>query len=1125
MCGGSSKIVCPLCETAMQQSTASGQALWLYPLPEALSYPALEQEVLAFWERERIFERSLEQRRHAPRFRFYEGPPTVNGRPGIHHVMARTIKDVVCRYKTMCGFYVRRQAGWDCHGLPIELAVEQQLGIVNKREIETRYGVERFNQACRELVWQHIEMEGGWRSLTRRMGYWIDMEHAYITCSNEYIESLWWALKQLFDRGLIYRGFKVVPQSPTIETPLSSHELALGYREVRDPSVFFRVRVVQPSHPALEGAALLVWTTTPWTLFGNVALAVHPAVRYVRVRHRRAGSGQLEELVLAEARLSVLEGDSEVVASLSGAEMVGTVYEPIFATPTVDRAQYPSALTVLPADLVSTEEGTGIVHIAPAFGVEDFELGQRYGLPLLQPVTPDGHFTAEVPEFAGRAIKTFRYHDRVEEGADRDIIAALDRGRKLYRATFDYVHTYPHCWRTGNPVMYYARQSWFLRSPVYKERMLQLNEQIRWQPPEIGSGRFGNWLEEVKEWALSRDRYWGTPLPIWVSEDGTEMFAIGSIAELMEGLYEFPDGRRVPVREAGVAIDLHRPFVDRIIFMRNGKVFRRTPEVVDVWFDSGAMPFAQFHYPFENRELFADQFPADFIAEGVDQTRGWFYTLHNLATVLFDQPAFRSVVVNELILDKHGVKMSKSKGNVVDPFAVIERYGADAVRWYLLAANPPWKPVQFDEEEIGRTVVANFLRALVNVYNFFALYARIDGFSGTEPEVPVAERPQIDRWVLSRLQTVLQQYREAMEAYELTQAVRLVQEFVLEEVSNWYVRRNRRRFWKGERDLEKLAAYQTLYTVLRGILLMMAPVVPFLAEALYWRLRRPEEALSVHLLDLPMPELELQDLELEGCMALARRIVELVRQLRERARLKTRQPLRRILIPVLSREQERAIRSMASLIVEEVNVKAIEFLPPEVDVVRWTAKPRYRIVGKRFGKRVAEIERALAALSQDVLRRFHETGRLVLQLEGGAVELGRDDIELRSQEIEGWLVASDGGLTVALDTTLDEELRREGLAREFVFWVQNLRKQAGFSVTDRIRIVYAAPPEVRQAVEALSDYVQRETLAESLIFAACPEGQAVDIDGYRAYICIERVQPVRLEDGGKAAWRLGSEVV
>ncbi|GBD07060.1 Isoleucine--tRNA ligase [bacterium HR21] len=1091
--------------------------MWLEQLPEQPHYPELEQQVLQFWEQERIFERSLQQRQHAPRFRFYEGPPTVNGKPGIHHVMARTIKDMVCRYKTMCGYYVRRQAGWDCHGLPIELAVEQQLGIANKREIETRYGIEHFNRACKELVWHHIEMEGGWRSLTRRMGYWIDMDGAYITCSNQYIESLWWALKQLFDRGLIYRGFKVVPQSPTIETPLSSHELALGYKEVRDPSVFLRVRILQPSHPGLEGAAFLVWTTTPWTLFGNAALAVHPEIPYVRVRNRRTLDGEehIEELVLAEARLAVLEGDSVVLQRFSGAELVGTVYEQIFPDIPIDREQYPHALTVLPAEFVSTEEGTGVVHIAPAFGVEDFELGKQYGLPLLQPVTPDGHFTEEIREFAGRAIKTFRYNDRVEEGADREIVAALRRMGKLYRATFDYVHTYPHCWRTGNPVMYYARQSWFLRSPAYRERMLELNEQIRWQPPEIGAGRFGNWLREVKEWALSRDRYWGTPLPIWISEDGTEMFAIGSIAELLQGLYEFPDGRRVPLPEAlqqGVELDLHRPFVDRVVFVRQGKLFRRTPEVVDVWFDSGAMPFAQFHYPFENRELFAEQFPADFIAEGVDQTRGWFYTLHNLATVLFDQPAFRSVVVNELILDKHGVKMSKSKGNVVDPFAVIERYGADAVRWYLLAANPPWKPMLFNEEEIERTVVANFLRALTNVYNFFALYARIDGFSGTEPEVPVTERPDIDRWVLSRLHSVALQYRQAMEAYELTEAVRLLQDFVLEDVSNWYVRRNRRRFWKGEHDRDKLAAYQTLYTVLRGICTMMAPAAPFLAEVLYQRLRRPEEPLSVHLLDMLEPQLELRQPELERRMELARQIASLVRRLRERARIKTRQPLRRILIPALP-GQQREIRSVERLILDEVNVKSIEFLPPEVEVVSWSAKPNYRKLGKQLGKRMAHLERLLASLSQDELRRFHETGRLVVQLEGELLELGPDDIELRSQEIEGWLVASEGEITVALDTTLDEELRREGLVREFVFWVQNLRKQAGLEVTDRIRIVCSAPPELQQAVEALRDYVQRETLAESLIFAPCPSGQPVEVNGYRATICVERLSTSQSDKG------------
>ncbi|MEN3026468.1 MAG: isoleucine--tRNA ligase [Chlorobiota bacterium] len=1082
--------------------------MWLEQLGETLNLSALEHEVLAFWERERIFERSLEQRRQAPRFRFYEGPPTVNGKPGIHHVMSRTIKDVVCRYKTMCGYYVRRQAGWDCHGLPIELAVEKELGIVDKREIETAYGVERFNQACKELVWRYIEMEEGWRSLTRRMGYWIDLDNAYITCSNEYIESLWWALKQLFDRGLIYRGFKVVPQSPTIETPLSSHELALGYREVRDPSVFVRVRVVQPSRPGVERAALLVWTTTPWTLFGNAALAVHPEVTYALVRNRRPNDSPeaAEELILAEACLSVLEGEVEVVERFSGAELVGTVYEQIFPDLPIDRTQYPNALTVLPAEFVTTGEGTGIVHIAPAFGVEDFELGQRYGLPLLQPVTPNGHFAEQVREFAGRAVKTFRYNDRVEEGADRDIVAALRRMGKLYRATFDYVHTYPHCWRTGNPIIYYARLSWFLKSPAYKERMLELNEQIRWQPSEIGAGRFGNWLQEVKEWALSRDRYWGTPLPIWISEDGTEMFAIGSIAELMEGLYEFPDGRRVPLREAGVEIDLHRPFVDRVVFLRNGKLFRRTPEVVDVWFDSGAMPFAQFHYPFENQELFTEQFPADFIAEGVDQTRGWFYTLHNLATVLFDRPAFRSVVVNELILDKQGQKMSKSKGNVVDPFAVIERYGADAVRWYLLSANPPWKPMLFNEEEIGRTVVANFLRALVNVYNFFALYARIDGFTGAEPEVPISERPEIDRWILSRLQAVLQQYREAMDDYELTRAVRLVQDFVLEDVSNWYVRRNRRRFWKGERDQEKLAAYQTLYAVLQGTLLMMAPVAPFLAEALYQRLRRDGQPLSIHLLDMPEPKAELRDVELERRMGLARQIAGLVRQLRERARLKVRQPLQRILIPAASQQLRRDIRSVEALIADEVNIKAIEFLPPEVDVVRWKAKPNYRLLGKRLGKRMPLLEKALAELPQAALRRFSETGRLVVELEGEKIELSREEVELRSTELEGWLVATEGELTVALDTTLTEELRAEGLAREFVFWVQNLRKQAGLAVTDRIRIICTAPPELQQALELLREYVQRETLAENLIFAPCPAGQPVDVNGYRAYICIEHLQ-------------------
>lgn len=1078
---------------------------------DEINFPALEERILEFWETTGAFERTQQMRldEGAPWFNFYEGPPTANGAPGIHHMMARTVKDTICRYKTMRGYYVRRQAGWDTHGLPVEIAASKELGLLTRTDI-LAYGIDRFNQYCRALVERHISMPGGWRYLTRRMGFWVDLDAAYMTCSNEYIESVWWSLKQLFDRGLIVKGFKVVPQSPTIETPLSSHELSLGYRVVRDPSVFLKVRVLEPAHPALDNALLLVWTTTPWTLFGNVALAVHPDVDYVVVaaRPKKSPDAPQERYVLAAPRLEVLtkEWEVEEMARLRGKEMVGTRYEQIFDDIRLDLEAYPNALCILPGDFVTTEEGTGIVHIAPAFGQDDFEMMQRFHLPMPVPVTPNGHFTAEVREFAGRAIKTFTYPDgSTEEGADRDIVALLKARGKILKATFDYEHSYPHCWRTGNPIMYYARESWFIRSPAYRDRMIELNRAIRWQPPEIGSGRFGNWLDEVKDWALSRDRFWGTPLPIWVSDDG-DAFAVGSIEELMDGFIEQPGGGRVPVASVVEQLDLHRPFVDQIVFERHGKLYRRVPDVIDVWYDSGAMPFAQFHYPFENRELFERSFPADFIAEGIDQTRGWFYTLHNIATALFDKPAFRSVVVNELVLDSAGQKMSKSRGNTVDPFVMMERYGADAVRWYMVATNPPWKPLRFNESDIGATVLADFFRALTNTYAFFALYANVDGFTGEEPIVPVAERPEIDRWILSALHSLRTRYCHEMDQYEITRAARLVQEFVRRDVSNWYVRRNRRRFWKGEHDQDKRAAYQTLYEVLRTVSLLIAPIAPFLAEDLYQRLRRRDDPLSVHMERIEPGDPALYDQTLERRMELAQRIVYLARSLREKARIRTRQPLRRIMIPPVSAEQRRDIEHVASLICEEINVKAIEFLDDEAAVVRRTAKPNFRTLGKRYGKNVQQVAEAIRALTPAQLRMLQSTGQLQLELGSWVATVTLEDVEILSEDIEGWLVAAEGNVTVALDTEITPELRMEGIARELVNRIQNLRKSSGLEVTDRIRLWIDAPDALRAPIEQMRQYVMEETLAVELLFEPLGErGSAVELDGAELRIAVERL--------------------
>lgn len=1080
------------------------------PLPDNFSYAGIEQEVLDFWHKEGIFEQSLANRKDAPHFTFYEGPPTANGKPGLHHLIARLLKDMICRYKTMRGYYVPRRAGWDTHGLPVEIAVEKQLGLTQKNQIDA-YGIDRFNQACKDMIYHNIGMAEGWRSFTDRSGYWLDLDAAYITCTNEYIESVWWALQQFFNKGLIYKGFRIVPQSPTIETPLSSAELALGYRNVQDPNCYIKLKVLSSPRPSLEGAELLVWTTTPWTLISNTALAVGEDIEYVLVRNTRTlkqGDQKVQaehKLILAAARTNALDGDVEVVESFTGKDILGTVYEQIFPFLPIDRTEHPNALTVLPGTFVSTGDGSGIVHLAPAFGADDYEMSKTFNLPFLQPVTPGGRFTDAVGEFAGRTVKTFTYPDHVEEGADKDIVIALKKADKIYRSTNDYVHSYPHCWRTDNPIIYYARESWFIKSPAYKERMVELNKEIMWQPAEIGTGRFGNWLEDVKEWNLSRDRYWGTPLPIWISEGGEDMFTVGSIEELKQGLYEQSDGTRVPVANCGQEIDLHRPFVDNVVFEREGKTYRRTHEVIDVWFDSGSMPFAQFHYPFENKELFEKSFPADFIAEGIDQTRGWFYTLHNIATALFDKPAFKSIIVNEMILDKNGQKMSKSRGNTLDPFDVMSKYGADAVRWYLLVNNPPWRPTLFNEEDIRNTVLADFFRTLRETYKFFALYANIDGFTGTEETIPLEQRPEIDRWVISKLHSTLREYQQLLDVLEVTRATRLVQEFVINDVSNWYVRRNRRRFWKGERDSEKIAAYQTLRETLIGILHMTAPAAPFLSDYLYQRLRTDNEPRSVHLSAMQQPDGSTIDADLERRMARAQLIVFLARSLREKAKIKTRQPLRRLLIPVRSAQERRDIQAIEDIIAEEVNIKGIEYVTDDTGIVQKSVKPNFKTLGKKFGKETQQAANLIRTMDAEQIAEIESKGSITLSTNGTVYAVALDDVEIASEDIEGWLVASQNGATVALDTEIDEALRNEGTAREFVNRIQTLRKESGFEVTDRITVHCDAPEDVALAIQAMSDYICAETLCTELTLLPGLQGTAIDINEVRVILQIQKV--------------------
>jgi isoleucyl-tRNA synthetase len=1014
---------------------------------EKIGYPQIEQEVLEFWQSNKIFEKSISTRDENKSWTFYEGPPTANGKPGIHHVMARTLKDLVCRYKTLQGYRVNRKAGWDTHGLPVEIEVEKALGIKHKSEV-LDYGVEKYNQKCRESVFTYLDL---WEKMTTRMGYWIDLNSAYITLDNNYIESVWWALKTLFDKGLIYKDYKIVPQDPKSETVLSSHELALGYRETKDPSVYVLFKLVNADEH------FLVWTTTPWTLISNVALAVGSDIDYVKIKTEYA------TMILAKERLSVIDKEYEILAEMKGKDLAGIEYEQLMDYCDVDK----KAFYVVEGNFVSTEDGSGIVHIAPAFGADDYEVSKKYNLPMLQPVTRAGLFTDEVTDFAGKFVKD----------ADQDIILKLKKDGKLYKKE-TILHTYPFCWRHPEvPVIYYARESWFIRTTSIADRMVELNKQINWQPPEVGSGRFGNWLEENKDWALSRDRFWATPLPLWVSEDG-DVFAIGSIEEVKNGFIE-ENGKRISLKDLD-KIDLHKPFVDKILFEKNGKIYKRTPEVIDVWFDSGAMPFAQYHYPFENKEVFEKNlFPSQFICEGIDQTRGWFYTLHAIATMLFDNVAFKNVIVNELILDKTGRKMSKSIGNTVDPFALFDKYGADATRWYLVTNSPPWRPTLFDEEGLVE-VQRKFFGTLVNTYSFFALYANIDEFNFKDALIRYEERPEIDRWIISKLNALVEEYEQLMNDYDVTKAARAVSNYTIDQLSNWYVRRSRRRFWKSEMNKEKLSAYQTLYECLSTICKLTAPFAPFISEAIYRDLNnetKRERFESVHLAEFP--KATYRDSALEEKMEVAQNVVYLTRAMRAKNNLKVRQPLQKIMV-ALDKNKHDALSKMKDVILEEVNIKELLILTDDSEIVNKSAKANFKSIGPKFGKKVKIVAELIKNFTKEQIAVVEKGESVVLNIEGEDLTVTKDDVEIISSEITGWVVEAEAGITVAIDTELNDNLIEEGLAREFVNRIQNMRKDAGFDVTDKIIINFTGSEKLVKAINNFNQYISTETLAEKL---------------------------------------------
>ena len=1105
---------------------------------KGLDLPQLAADVLAQWDAEDTFHKSISTREGHPAFVFYEGPPSANGLPGIHHVMARTIKDIICRYKTQQGYLVHRKAGWDTHGLPVELGVEKKLGIT-KEDIGTKISIEEYNRTCREAV---MEFTGVWENLTRRMGYWVNMDDPYITYDNKYIETLWWLLKQLFDKGLLYKGYTIQPYSPAAGTGLSTHELNQPgcYRDVKDTTCTAQFRVVRDerSERFFEGVEgelyFLAWTTTPWTLPSNTALAVGPAIDYVRVKCRNPYTDEAQTVILARELVpsyftKKMEGTFEVEDRVyKGPEFEGVRYEQLlpWVRPMGD------AFRVIMGDYVTTTDGTGIVHIAPTFGADDNRVAKQAGIaPLFvidragkeQPmVDRTGKFfrieeldpafveryvdAGKYGEYAGRYVKN-AYDDTLAPDAptlDVDIAVAL-KGAGMAFKIEKHVHSYPHCWRTDKPVLYYPLDSWFIRTTALRERMIELNRTIRWMPESTGTGRFGKWLEGLVDWNLSRSRFWGTPLPVWATEDYSELKCIGSMEELtaeIERAVAAGVMKENPYKEFRVGdmskenyakIDLHRPYVDQIVLVSSkGEPMRRESDLIDVWFDSGAMPYAQQHYPFEHREGFGEVFPADFIAEGVDQTRGWFFTLHAIAAMLFDSVAFKNIISNGLVLDKNGNKMSKRLGNAVDPFEVLDSYGADATRWYMITNSQPWDNLKFDRDGVDE-VRRKFFGTLYNTYSFFALYANVDGFTGREAEVPVARRPEIDRWIVSLLNTLVADVTASLEGYDPTPAARMIQEFVCENLSNWYVRLNRKRFWGGGMTEDKLAAYQTLYTCLETVASLSAPFAPFISERIFRDLNavsgRHEG--SVHLAQFPAADPSLADKELEETMSLAQRVSSMVLALRRKVNIKVRQPLGKILIPVLDPAMGRHIEAVRPLIMNEVNVKRIELVAETAGLITKRIKPNFKTLGPKYGKYMKQIAALTAAFTQEQIAAVESAPETTLDLGGERITVTAADFEITSEDMPGWLVTSEGKLTVALDITVTDDLRREGVARELINRIQNIRKDSGFEVTDRIRVEIEAKEAVVGAVAAYADYIGQQTLARDVRTAALPEGEFV----------------------------------
>ncbi|MFN7045390.1 MAG: isoleucine--tRNA ligase [Flavobacterium sp.] len=1125
---------------------------------KGLDLPTVASEVLDFWKKNNIFEQSVTSREGATPYVFFEGPPSANGLPGIHHVMARAIKDIFCRYKTQKGYQVKRKAGWDTHGLPVELGTEKELGIT-KEDIGKTISVTEYNEACKRTVMRYTDV---WNDLTEKMGYWVDMEDPYVTYKSKYMETVWWLLKQIYNKDLLYKGYTIQPYSPKAGTGLSSHEVNQpgSYRDVTDTTIVAQFKAKDETLPSfLQGFGtvhFLAWTTTPWTLPSNTALTVGPKIDYVLVKTFNQYTFEPVNVILAKnlvgkqfgGKYFVAESDADftnyksedkkipyqILVEAKGADLVGIRYEQLL--PLALPYQNPeNAFRVISGDFVTTEDGTGIVHTAPTFGADDAKVAKE-ATPEVPPmlvldengnpvplVDLQGRFIQGLGDYSGKYVKNEYYNDgeAPERSADVEIAIQLKEENKAFKVE-KYVHSYPHCWRTDKPILYYPLDSWFIKVTEIKDRMFDLNETINWKPKATGEGRFGNWLKNANDWNLSRSRYWGIPLPLWRNDEGTETICIGSVEELYNEIEKsitagFMTENPFKGFEIGNMaesnydlVDLHKNIVDDIVLVSaSGKPMKRETDLIDVWFDSGAMPYAQWHYPFENKELIDENkaFPADFIAEGVDQTRGWFYTLHAIGTLVFDKIAYKNVVSNGLVLDKNGQKMSKRLGNAVDPFTTLEEYGPDATRWYMISNANPWDNLKFDIEGVAE-VRRKFFGTLYNTYSFFSLYANIDGFKYDEAEVPLQERPEIDRWILSELNTLIQVVDEAYADYEPTRAARAISDFVQENLSNWYVRLCRRRFWKGDYAQDKIAAYQTLYTCLVTVAKLSAPIAPFFMDKLYRDLTQAtgsESFESVHLAEFPKMVENFVDKSLESKMMKAQTVSSLVLSLRKKEMIKVRQPLQKVMIPVLDDNQRAEIEAVSDLIMAEVNVKEIELLDDASGVLVKQIKPNFKTLGPRFGKDMGLISKEIQGFGQEEIAKLERDGELVMDISGKSITLSLEDVEISSQDIEGWLVANSNGITVALDITISDELRKEGIARELINRIQNIRKDSGFEVTDKITVKMEKNPQVEEAVLANESYIKSETLTESLIFVEnLQNGTEIEFDDIKTSILISK---------------------